>query len=486
MSSSSGTGASGGRSLRPSRRAAALLGGILVTLPVGVWAADREPPGYPAMAARCDERITVVGGTDASLNAQRQNLVRAWNDGDLGGAGHVDARLVEVSPSADQQRSQLWATLNAPDCVPDVAILDSPLTAEFAGAGLLKKLSDVPSWPQTLRQGFEGDFFPDAVASGKYRGEPYAVPFNLDVGLMYHLKDTAPPRTQEEMLGQGYIAQFADYEGLTVNILESVWNNGARHALTAGRTTGRAALTERVFPALERLAASMSRKEISGGQQQFQEAESTEEFASGQRGGKVLRHWTNAYRFLASDLRMRQGPRNGELRFQVVPRPGTSVLGGQNLAVSARSRRPAVALKLIDFLTRTESQRRLFSCGGFAPTRHSALGLPRAPLDRAVVQERDVATCSQLPPLDGGDEPSGEPDNVTTAQLTELANATVKALAAAERRPESEHYSVFSSVLRSCLHGLLSLERSSAPPKPTADSFARAVEDSLNGRITPC
>ncbi|WP_067480771.1 extracellular solute-binding protein [Actinomadura hibisca] len=482
------TGTPAGRARRPSLRAAvAMAAGVLVTLPIGLWAADHEPPGYPAMAAHCDERITVVGGTDASLNAQRQNLIRAWNDGDLGGPDHVDARLVEVSPSADQQRSQLWATLNARDCVPDVAILDSPLTAEFAGAGLLTKLADIPSWPQALRQGFDGDFLPDTVAAGEYRGERYAVPFNLDVGLMYHLKGTTPPATQEQMLGQGYIAQFADYEGLTVNILESVWNNGARHALTAGRATSRAVLADDVFPALERLATSMSKDDASGGQQSFQETESMEEFASGRRDGKVLRHWINAYRFLASDLRMRQGPGNGELRFQVAPRPGATVLGGQNLAVPARSRRPAAALKLIDYLTRTESQRRLFSCGGFAPTRYSAFGLQPVPPAKAVVQERNVAACSQLPPLDPNAEPSGESDNVTTAQLTELANATMKALANAERRPTSEHYSTFSAVLRTCLLGLLPrMEQPGAPRRPTKDSFAKAIEDSLDGRITPC
>ena len=54
---------------------------------------------------------------------------------------------------------------------------------------------------------------------------------------------------------------------------------------------------------------------------------------------------------------------------QVTRLPGPSALGGQNLAVSSKSRHAKAAQQLVEFLTSETSQQILFQDGGYAATR---------------------------------------------------------------------------------------------------------------------
>jgi multiple sugar transport system substrate-binding protein len=73
--------------------------------------------------------------------------------------------------------------------------------------------------------------------------------------------------------------------------------------------------------------------------------------------------------------------------FKVVAPATPSVLGGQNLAISAASGKPRAAQALIEFLTSASSQLILSELGGFAPTRQSAYTIAK----RAFSQQLRVA-----------------------------------------------------------------------------------------------
>jgi multiple sugar transport system substrate-binding protein len=58
--------------------------------------------------------------------------------------------------------------------------------------------------------------------------------------------------------------------------------------------------------------------------------------------------------------------------FAVAVLPFPSVLGGQDLAISAGSRHPTAALQIIKYLTSPQAEQCLFAVGGFPATRGSA------------------------------------------------------------------------------------------------------------------
>ncbi|WP_131738950.1 extracellular solute-binding protein [Actinomadura roseirufa] len=414
---------------------------------------------YPAMKADCDRReLVIAGGTDVSLKNQRRALVRQWNEIPYpDGRPHPHATLVEVSDSADLQHSQIKAVAESGSCAYDVLIMDNTWTAQFADGGYLRPLKGIRDL---------GDFFPAALRTGRRNGEQYAVPFNVDVGLLYYQDGVVPPSTWTGLLDSGAALQLADYEGLTVNALEAVWNDGGDGLLSGDRRPSREELRTEVYPALERLGAR-ARGPLAPSRQE-RELESIEAFAFGNR---LMRNWPYAFPALASEPRMRDGTR---LRFGVTAPRAHTVLGGQNLAVARRSPNPDAATDLVGFLTETRGQQLLFSCGGFAPARSSALGLSPG---RGAPGDVKVQPCSALTGQDLG---RGEADTLGQAELTRLGQAFVTALGRARPRPVTAHYGTFTGTFRGCVQKIFDGAGTGA------GAFAEAVDRSLDGRTASC
>ncbi|WP_165966501.1 extracellular solute-binding protein [Actinomadura sp. 7K507] len=440
-------------------KAALASGAVLMLIAALVVVLGPLESSYPAMEMDCDrEELFVAGGTDVSLRNQRRALIRQWNEGRFpDGRPHPHATPVEVAESTDQQHSQIKAVQESGSCAYDVLIMDNTWTAQFAEAGYLVALEDVAGLD---------DFFPAALRTGEWEGEQYAIPFNVDVGLLYNREGVAPPTAWPGLLGSGVAMQLSGYEGLTVNALEAVWNGGGRGLLTGDGRPSEEELRDSVYPALVEMApyarGALAASRLYG------ERESIEAFAS---GTGLMRNWPYVFSALASEPRMRDGDR---LRFGVRALPGRTVLGGQNLAVSTHSPNPGLAQELVEFLSGTRSQRLLFSCGGFAPGRYSALGL--AP-DRRSPAEVEARTCSSLT---GEPLGPGEADAPGPVQLAELGRAVVTALARADPRPVTPHYSTFSSTFRDCVQKIF--DRAGLDVR----EFAEAVSASLDGRAASC
>ncbi|MCO6007756.1 extracellular solute-binding protein [Actinoallomurus purpureus] len=420
---------------------------VLVPLALGGDSTGRTPcPGHVG--------LVVAGGTDVSAGAERQALVRKWNtlhqdDPDL------QARIVEISSLADLQRTQLAAASEARSCDYDVLTLDAPWTAEFA-----EKKAIVP-FP--LPHGWDPDFLPELRQSVTWHRTVYALPFNADVGLLYYWNDARrqPPVGLPDLLGQaaeaanghgfpaGYSVQLADYEGGTVNALELIWGFGGdvvhddQIVIDRYATQVRSALAA-VHTNLPPQGAGVDRTVGDA-----TEASSIQAFEG--RQVAFMRNWPYAFRVLAADPRMRAG---GRLRFGVSPLPGPSVLGGQNLAISAHSRKQEQARRLIEFLTDHDAQSELFVCGGFAPTRESAYQAPRPCL---------------------GSSPSEQ--SIGQADLTQLAAQIRQAIATARPRPVAPAYQEFSEVFRRCF-------RAAALQSADVDyaAFARLLRSAYSGK----
>lgn len=441
----------------------AAAGALVVLAVAGVTVAWPEP-SYPARESDCARtELIVAGGTDVSLKSQRRALIRKWNDTLYpDGRPHPHATLVEISESTDLQHSQIKAVQESGSCAYDVLIMDNTWTAQFADAGYLRELDDIDDLD---------DVFPAALETGQWDGVQYAVPFNVDVGLLYYREGVFPPSEWPGLLAAGMAIQLADYEGRTVNALEAVWNDGAAGVLTGEDRPSMADLTEKVYPALRRMSEHLW--DDSGGpgplaaSRWHEELESIEAFAF---GTGLMRNWPYAFSALATEPRMRNGDR---LRFGVTTLPGSTVLGGQNLGVSEHSPNPDHAADLVEFLSGTAGQQQLFSCGGFAPGRYSALGLTPERHSRGDVL---VRTCSSIT----GEKLGPGEIELDEAQLTQLGQAVVTALESARPRPVTPHYSTFSSTFRGCVQKIF--DRAGTD----ADTFAKAIDRALDGKAASC
>jgi multiple sugar transport system substrate-binding protein len=96
---------------------------------------------------------------------------------------HPGIRVVQrTTPDAADQRHQLyvqWLSARAPD--PDVLQLDVVWTAEFAAAGWIAPLDRFA--PEL------DDFFSAALEANRWRSRLYAVPWFVDVGMLYWRTD---------------------------------------------------------------------------------------------------------------------------------------------------------------------------------------------------------------------------------------------------------------------------------------------------------
>lgn len=383
--------------------------------------------------------IVVLSPRDDSIDGQRQVLINQWNE------LHPDtpARIVELSELADEQRSEMLARAQSGRGEIDVYNLDVTWIAEFADAGHIRSLDE----PRVRAEGF----LDKPLATCRYAGRLWALPFNTDVGLLYYRSDlvTDPPRSWEalerqvaEVRGQpgnvadGYAGQFADYEGLTVNALELVAGSADDPIADDDGVIDLDGQMEAMDAGLERLRAI-----VPVGVPALDETQSVELFRSGR--ALFMRAWPVAYRSLAPD-RAQDVDGGPDVPFDVTLLPeGSGVLGGSNLAVSAHSARPRAAQALIEFLTSERSQQLLFERGGL-------------PATQAVVYH-DQAVRDRYP-------------YVTT--LEEAIDRSVL-------RPVEPHYARFSEVFRVAVDEYL--RRGEQLP---AD-FQDQLDDARQGRLGP-
>ncbi|MBP2326360.1 multiple sugar transport system substrate-binding protein [Kibdelosporangium banguiense] len=309
--------------------------------------------------------LVILSGKDQSNGGQRQELVNQWNQLNP----NNPARIEELPIGADDQYSEMVARAQAPDQAADVYNLDVTWMAEFAARDYIVALEDVDT----------SGFLEGPLRTCRYQDELWGLPFNTDAGLMYYQKHLKAPakwgdivtetrrvfsEAHDNRLVAGYTAQLDDYEGLVVNALEAVWAANGEVVDEGGDVvidspearTGLRQLADGLREAVPQVIMPDARNQ--------DETRSTAAFGEGK--ALYMRNWPVAYRALQ---RLSSDEAGQEAFFKVTTLPGPSVLGGQNLAVSKKSKKPRAAKALIEFLTGPRSQQILFERGGFAATR---------------------------------------------------------------------------------------------------------------------
>jgi multiple sugar transport system substrate-binding protein len=251
-----------------------------------------------------------------------------------------------ATPDASDQRHQLYVQwLNAGVGDPDLLQLDVIWTAEFAAAGWILSLDRFD--PDTA------DFLPGPLSASRYRHRLYALPWFVDVGLLYWRTDLLeePPSSFADLgamvseaagragLPYGFVWQGARYEGLVTVFLEFLGGHGGR------------ILDERGAVHVDSQAAvralSVMKQAIDDGQVPravlgWQEEQVRFAFQNGK--AVLMRNWPYAYPLMEDGADSKVAG-----RFAVAPMPAassgepTAALGGSLLAINARSEHPEAA-----------------------------------------------------------------------------------------------------------------------------------------------
>lgn len=341
--------------------AAALLAGC------GITGAAGQPPARVPSLSGIGPITFATGKLDTG--SYLPGLIGEWNR-----ANPLQrVTLIQLPDDADDQLAQLVANLQAKSDVYDVMSLDVIWTAEFASAGWIIPL-EAKLFP--LR-----DLLRPAVETAMYQGRLWAAPFTSNAELLYYRKDilaragARPPRTWAQLAALartvapryglwGYAGQFLAYEGLTVNFAEAVQSAGGSILSADGtRVTLNSAQSR---AGLAFLVSGFRQGWIPQAALSYDEAASQDAFEQGRL--LFLNNWPYVY-----GLASKPGPGNkvaGKFGVEALPGPdgpGSSSLGGANLAISAFSRHQRTALAFIRFLTSLPAQREVLIHGSLPP-----------------------------------------------------------------------------------------------------------------------
>ena len=346
--------------------------------------------------ARHDEEIVLTfPGTAVGKEAQllaRQIERFTW--------AHPGVRVVhQLTPDSADERHQLYVQwLNAQASDPDLLQLDVIWTPEFAAAGWLLPLD-----------GFTPDtrgFFDAAVSAERFENRLYALPWFVDVGMLYFRSDLVEkPESLEELverakkaraehgLSYGFVWQGARYEGLICVFVELLGAFGGGILDEDGRVIVDSAEALRALKFLRSTLDDTSPRAVLG----WREEQARFAFQNGQAA--FMRNWPYAWALLEDETQSRVAG-----RFQVASMPRakngapSATLGGAALAINAKTEHPAQAFELIQFLAAPEQMLERAKELGQLPARYDlyadprlsrALGRPAAPLREIVEHARE-------------------------------------------------------------------------------------------------
>lgn len=292
-----------------------------------------------------------------------------------------DIQVVQRNtPDAADQRHQLYVQwLNAHAGEPDILQLDAIWTPEFAAAEWILPL-------ERFRPPVDS-FFSATITANTWDGKLYALPWFVDVGMLYWRTDLmpAPPATLEELerIGKaaadakkvryGLVLQGARYEGLVTVFSEYLGAFGGA-ILDSGRVT---VGSPAAIAALSRLRDEIyTDRIIPPVALTWHEEEARFAFQNGEAA--FMRNWPYPYSLMNDSAASRVAG-----RYAVAPMPGaqggrpTAALGGAQLAINANSAHPEAAWAVIQYLTQPEQMLERARVVGQFPTRPALYDDPR-------------------------------------------------------------------------------------------------------------
>ena len=423
----------------------------LVALASAAGCTPAAPARWPTGIAGA--QITILSGSDTSLspgsarlspadNGMYQQLVDYWNAYEAPTYG-FSVKLDVVPGGATAEHNEMLAAAQTGGKSYDIYNLDSQWVSEFADGGHIRSLQGRVN---------EADFLPGPLHSAMDgSGQLYAVPFTTDAGLLYYRSDLisaaavrrlrnfqaviklAASVMHHQGVTEGYVGQFASYEGLTVNALEAIWGHDREAFASNGTITDPTAVKQGLEDLVSAFRRDKTGPQIPAAELYYQEQQAFGDFATGQAA--IMRNWPIYYEKLAAG-----GPGTVSVKKDVgfAPLPFPSVLGGQDLAIASGSTNPDQALDVIKFLTSASAERCLYAVGGFPATMKTAY------------------TARSLPSGPVGNHRLCGSKTDASAENGEFGKAILASLSTAIARPSTRYYTEFTTLLESQVWKILS------------------------------
>jgi multiple sugar transport system substrate-binding protein len=304
---------------------------------------DPVPPASPGQAIVFAE--SGVGPEEAWTQKQVDSFMRA-NPG-------IKVRIDVLSPDSSVYLGQLETAFTARAHTPDVFESDVTYTAKLAQARWALPLGEFH--PAT------GQFFPREMTDGIYRGQVYAIPWFDNPEGLYYRTDLikTPPRSPAQVVSDAKLAMREDptirdglafegnrYEGAVTAFLTVGSAFGGSLNLADIDTRGNVAALTWLHNAI--YVSHIARPVVAG----WQEGEVEQEFVQGHAAFAI------DYPFVESLAT--ESPVKGHVGYIPFPAgpggtPGAA-LGGEMLAINAKTAHAAAAWKLIQYLTRASAE----------------------------------------------------------------------------------------------------------------------------------
>jgi multiple sugar transport system substrate-binding protein len=299
----------------------------------------------PALMDSAKGEVKYCQGKDTSGNATE--MIKRFNE-QFG--PDLKATLVEFPASADEQRNQFIQRQQAKSGDCDVFSSDVVWTAEFASQ---KWLYDLTPYMEDKK----AEFIEAPIETVTYDGKIWGSPETSDAAFLYYRTDQVdtPPTTWQEVYSSagksGIVYQGAPYEGLTCDFLELAFAAGGT-VLSEDGLKPTINSPENV-KALQFMMDGIKNGTAPKAVTTYMEPESLAAWQTGNY--KYMRNWPYAYA-ISQDTPKLKG------KFAVMPFPDfegggkAGILGGHNSVISAYSKNPGAALKIVDFIGSPEIQ----------------------------------------------------------------------------------------------------------------------------------
>jgi multiple sugar transport system substrate-binding protein len=302
----------------------------------------------PKLEASAKGTVTYCQGKDTSGNAHF--MIDAFNK--KYASQGLKAKLTEFPASADEQRNQFIQRQQAKSGDCDVFSSDVIWTAEFASQ---KWLYDLTPYMQQKKS----EYIQAPIETATYDGKIWGSPESSDAGFLYYRTDkvSSVPATWQDVYAQaaksgGIVYQGAPYEGLTCDFLELVYAAGGS-VLSPDGTKSTFNSPQNV-KALQFMVDGIKNGAAPKAVTTYMEPESLAAFQTGKPA--FMRNWPYAYALNEQSAKVKG-------KFKVAPEPTFQgggkggILGGHNSVISAYSKNPGAALKLIDFIGSPQVQK---------------------------------------------------------------------------------------------------------------------------------
>lgn len=212
---------------------------LIMLFAVGCQSTPKETPANTTTPEPAPvEKQTIKFAVQADSTDALNQIVKAFNDSNE----KYQVEAVVMTNDSGNMHDQILNSLSSKSGEYDVISMDVVWAGEFAAAGYLEPLDTLikdNNWLPT-------DFNAGSMASGKYKGKNYVLPYFSDLGFLFFRKDIVSAEDAKKLeageyswddlltmaesyMGQkgtkyGHVYQSKQYEGLTCNLNEFTAN----------------------------------------------------------------------------------------------------------------------------------------------------------------------------------------------------------------------------------------------------------------------